>query len=229
MAVTGPAAGQESSVERQLQNASEAEARGDWPAAEKAYSSVLELQPERTDIMVRLGLVYQYQGRLDPAVDAIRSALTLNSDLPDAHFYLGLAYFGLHRYPEAAGALQEAISRDPENVKAQVYLGVCFLALGRVEESIGHLEALTRVHPRELEALQTLAQAYLTKGSDDDFNRTIARIDEAAADDLLEEFFPQLDRAVPQHGLVGTLGSSSRPRSVPPLLVPFVTKRSRSL
>ena len=94
MALAGSAAGQETPVQRQLQTAVEAEARGDWPAAEKSYTSILELQP------------------------------------------------------------------------------------GRVDESIGHLEALTRSHPRELEALQTLAQAYLTKGSDDGFNRTFARIDE---------------------------------------------------
>lgn len=49
----------------------------DYENAEKQYKKILEIIPNNTDIMMRLGLVLKYEKKYDEAIDYIRKVLTL--------------------------------------------------------------------------------------------------------------------------------------------------------
>jgi tetratricopeptide (TPR) repeat protein len=97
----------------------------------RAYSKVLELQPDHVEALANLGVLLYEQGNTEGAVIHYRRALeAAGGDHPLAAFNLGLALEDLGRDRAASDAYQVAIMADPSFADAHYNLA-------RVHERLG--------------------------------------------------------------------------------------------
>jgi tetratricopeptide (TPR) repeat protein len=121
--------------------------KGQSPAAEAAYRTAIELEPDSAEAFNGLGLVRAHQDRYAQAVPAYLEALKLRPDLVEAHINLGLAWFALGN---TAGAIAEhriAVRLEPENVAAHINLGKMLQTQGQLEEAATTLAEAVRLEP----------------------------------------------------------------------------------
>src|SRR5262245_1583461 len=62
---------------------------GNLDEAEVLYRQVLAAEPERTDALCLLAMVYQVQGRLAESITLYQQCLRINPDFAEAHNNLG--------------------------------------------------------------------------------------------------------------------------------------------
>ncbi len=96
----------------------------------REYQLALELGLTDWDLFLNLGLLYQEDGRLQDAADALRTATILAPDHAEAHYNLGLVF---EREGKLRSALQEmliAAQLDPGQADILNMLGVIYAEMG---------------------------------------------------------------------------------------------------
>ncbi|MFI5347263.1 MAG: tetratricopeptide repeat protein, partial [Elusimicrobiota bacterium] len=86
----------------------EANARKDWPAAERAYRAQSELDPGRAEGPLNLGVVLQSEGRFDEAESALREAVRREPRSPRPWETLGSLLWARERWSDCSAAYASA-------------------------------------------------------------------------------------------------------------------------
>jgi tetratricopeptide (TPR) repeat protein len=136
--------------------------RKDWPAAEKEFRMVIELQPDRSDTYSALAAVLEATGRGPEAIALLSSAGPRFESDAAFQFTSGVAYLNAGENALAEAAFRTTRELDPSKVEALYYLGTLAVGGGRVEEAASHLEAYlsaTGQNPRNLETARKLLEA----------------------------------------------------------------------
>ncbi len=111
--------------------------RQDFPAALKAFTAALKLQPNNPAALAAMGYVLRRQGQFDAAIDSMQHALALdprNSGLAET---LAETYAATSRFAEAERYCRRAMALDPDNFQASVlYSYVILLGGGDVERAL---------------------------------------------------------------------------------------------
>jgi protein O-GlcNAc transferase len=91
--------------------------------AEQKFRQVLEVNCDRAEAWVGLGMINYRQGQYDDALDNLEQALTLDSSLGKCHYARGLVFAKLGYLGEATAAYHQAIALEPRNLDAYTQLG----------------------------------------------------------------------------------------------------------
>ena len=67
------------------------EAMGDFSAAVKCFAKIDSISPNDPQILCKLGVAFQKQGKMEEAIQSYKKSLKLHPDLFEARFYLGNA------------------------------------------------------------------------------------------------------------------------------------------
>src|SRR5689334_15328978 len=109
------AQGTETSIERQFQEGARALAEGRYVDAERAYESLLKMNPQVPEVSANLGMVYFQEGKYAPAARSLRQALKLKPGMAQAGYFLAMSLSELGQYDEALPGLESGFKRasDP--------------------------------------------------------------------------------------------------------------------
>ena len=129
-----------------------AEARHDWPGAQKAFEEVLKQDPKNAAAMQRLAYCLFQQKNPDGAVAKLRDAAKANPAMltPEAI----MAQF-CQRSGDVANAkkwMAAALAAAPKNLKTRLAVGQCALELGLMDEAQKHAVAAMQIDKKSLEA-----------------------------------------------------------------------------
>ncbi len=118
-----------------VEQAYQAHVRGDWEEADRAYRTVLAIQPDIAPCWSNLGLVLRARAKPDEAELAARTALRLSPDFADAHNSLGMAQHDLNRLAEAENSFRGALRLRPDLAAAWINLGLVRQKFGALAEA----------------------------------------------------------------------------------------------
>ena len=126
---------------------------GRYKEAVENYRKVLDRQPARGFVYLRLGTSLNRLGRYEEALAAFNGAVNNMDDPALAYNNMGITYGQLGRFQEEIEALRKAISARPSYASARYNLGVTLLKTGDVAGARRQAEALNEIDLTMAEAL----------------------------------------------------------------------------
>jgi tetratricopeptide (TPR) repeat protein len=145
-------------------SARNAEASGNFAAAEQEYQKSLEMHPD-ADIFQRLGLVRRLQDKFAEAIPAFRDSLKLQPNQWAARLFLGMDLYRINSFSAALAELKYADRLKPGDFEIRFWLGMTHLALKEYFSGLETLETLSREQPKNVEVLRILAENYAAFGA----------------------------------------------------------------
>jgi len=136
---------------------------GNLHRAEEVYREILRLEPEQSDALQFLGLVYQ-NTNLDIATQLVQRALEINPASPSAHFNLGLLRGKAGDTAAARAGYEAALARKPDYFEALFNLGVLLNESGEHAAAAEQLGRALRLRPRDPGALNAIGVAREAQG-----------------------------------------------------------------
>ena len=146
------------------------------PEAERAFASVLELDPDAFKAHYNLGVTYGNMGRLDEAIAAYETSIELAPQHPEsgmAHNNLGAIHQARGEVDQAQARYEQAVALSPYHLESRYNLAVIYLARDRAEEAIGLLEQAAALQPNHEVVSTRLGWAYLRVGRNQDAYRSL--------------------------------------------------------
>ena len=123
-------------------------ASSDSAAAEKAFNSALEAEPDNEDALAGLAAVYADMGDSGKALEKLK-ALTDKSPSERTLVLLATQYENMNDPKSAAEVLQRAIALDPDDERLQRQLAQDLAEAGQLDESLKIYQQLASDNPRE--------------------------------------------------------------------------------
>jgi tetratricopeptide (TPR) repeat protein len=150
------AIGQESAVQQYSDAGQKALAIGDYPAAERAYEKLRDLQPGIAEVHANLGLIYFEERKFDQAIQELEHALKLKPSLTKTEVLLAMSLSEVNRYQEALPGLEKGFrgSFDPEMKRlCGLQLERAYTGLRRDSDAVKVGLELNRLYPKDPEVL----------------------------------------------------------------------------
>uniref|UniRef100_UPI0040475F2C tetratricopeptide repeat protein n=1 Tax=Cyanobium sp. TaxID=2164130 RepID=UPI0040475F2C len=120
----------------------------DYPAAIRAYTTGLEIDPGHDELHCMLGLTYHNQGNHQKAIRHYRTATQLNPGNAEANYYLGFILIQESKTLEAISYLKKAIALHPKLNDAYHFLGIALERTGEHKQALAVLQqCLTESYP----------------------------------------------------------------------------------
>src|SRR5438128_3315669 len=148
------------SLESLLSQAVEQEKGRDFAGAEKTYRQALLISPDDSEILKRLGVVCQEQGKYDESIKVFQEILKRAPVYPGVNLLSGISYYALNQFDQAAESMKKELAADPKDRQARYYLSLALHSSNRNLEAIQQLESLLADHPDDVPALYQLALFY---------------------------------------------------------------------
>jgi type IV pilus biogenesis/stability protein PilW len=147
---------------------------GTYTLAEQEIRKAIELLPDEARYYELLALIYQAQGRLQPAEDAYRLALQKPSVPPSVLVNYSTLLL-LRERPEEAIAMARRALQEPRYSKpalAYTNIGVAYLKKGAWQQALVELRSALDYQPDLPEAHYNLGLVYMALGQSDKAVRT---------------------------------------------------------
>ncbi len=162
------------------------------------YSGVLEVDENRQDALMGLGVAYRETGDSEQAVTAFTKFVELNKDSPYAdvdrrleavHFYLGEIYLERNEPDKAVEELEAALAIEPADADALYLLGNGLRAQEDYEGAIDAYGLATSFVPDFKEAYEGMAAAADKQGDSltATYARAMARLSSGDVDTAVQE------------------------------------------
>ncbi len=134
----------------------------------KLIKEGLQIDPENTDLLFDLGVIYDRQGKVDLAMEQMEAIIKINPEHADALNYIGYTYAdkGI-RLDDAEAMIKKALEFKPDNGYIIDSLGWVYFKQGRLEEALLNLKRAVELIPDDPVVLQHLGDIY-TKMNDKD-------------------------------------------------------------
>jgi tetratricopeptide (TPR) repeat protein len=133
--------------------------QGRLPDAERIYSQILAVEPNRSDALHLLGLAHYQQGHLTEALRLMAAAVRANPGSPDIHSNYGLALEAAKQRQDALDSFNKAIALKADHVQALSNRALTLAALGRTDQALASWDAALAVDPNHAEALHARGNA----------------------------------------------------------------------
>jgi len=147
-------------MEGLISKAVELEKSRDYAGAEGVYKKALLLSPDDSEILKRLGLVCQQQGKFDESIENFQKILKRAPLYPGVNSLLGISYYALNKFDKTIEATQKELTGNPKDRQARNYLALALSSSGRLSEAIQQLEILLTDDPQNVALLYQLAVDY---------------------------------------------------------------------
>ncbi len=115
--------------------------------ATEEYISAQQLNADRPETHLNLGLLYARENHFDTAEAEFKTALSLDPSFTPAAVNLADLYRGQNRDQEGERVLQEAISRSPNDASLEHALGLLMVRQKRGAQALDLLAAAARIEP----------------------------------------------------------------------------------
>lgn len=139
----------------------------------QAYEAAQQVNADRPEAHMNLGLLYAQQGRLGEAQQAYRTALRLAPEFVQAYVNLADVYRALGRDAEGGDLLREALRVDPNAAEAHYALGLLLVRQGEAAEALMAFREAVRLQPRNARFSYVLGVALNTNGQTDEALRVL--------------------------------------------------------
>lgn len=140
-----------------------AEASGNWEAALAEYYEVVDREPGRFDLWVRIADIHSRQGDLPKVIMALEKAAAAG-DGGDLYFRLAQAHSQANEAEDAFKAVDIAVTREPRNPEYLKARGQLANWIGRPRIAADSYRRLHALSPADDEALLNLARAEAWSG-----------------------------------------------------------------
>jgi tetratricopeptide (TPR) repeat protein len=147
-------------VQAQLSRAVELENKREFLGAETIYRQVLLTSGDDPEILKRLGLVYQRQGKYQESIEAFQKIIARAPVYPGVNSLLAVSYYELNHFDKTIEAAQKELIGNPKDKQARYYQSLALSATGRLYEAIQQLESLLKDDPNNLPIAYQLAVDY---------------------------------------------------------------------
>ena len=137
-------------------------ASSDTAAAEKAFNSALQAEPDNEDALMGLAAVYGDMGDSAKALEKLK-ALTDKSPNERTLSILAQQYESMNDYKSAADALERAIALDPDDERLKKELAHDLLEAGQLDEALKVYQQLASDSPRDPSYRLWIARIYRSK------------------------------------------------------------------
>ena len=188
--------------ESSLSQALELEKQKDFAGAERLNKVALRHSADNPEILKRLSIVCQQQGKHDEAIETLQRILKRAPVYPGANAQLAVSYYALNKFDKTIEAGQQELTGNPKDKQARYYLSLALSASGRLFEAIQHLENLQNDDPENLAvmyqlvvdykaAAQQASQKLARKAPDSEFTHALRAevlADSERYDQAIEEF-----------------------------------------
>jgi len=158
-------------------------ASSDSAAAEKAFNSALQAEPDNEDALTGLADVYSDRGDTAKALDRLKSLADKN---PNERTLSKLAqqYESMNDYKSAAEALQRAVALDPDDERLERDLAHDLLESGQLDEALKVYQQLASDNPRDPNYRLWVSRIYRLKHDFPAAEKALAAAQLLDADDL---------------------------------------------
>ena len=155
-------------LESTVAAASEAQAKGDFPAAAEYYRQAVKMNPNTAELWANLGLMDHLTGNSSEAIKSFREAAHLNGSMYVPQLFLGIENLKLNRPETAIPYLQRAEQINPKDPQAPLALGRAFALSGKGDRSSDAYWRAIDLVPDDGNAWLGLGMAELQQSSADD-------------------------------------------------------------
>ena len=160
-----------------LNNAIDAQQRGEYKAAITAYRKLLELRPNMVEARVNLGAALAHEGDYDGAIAMYRSALPLVSQKNAVLLNLALAYYKKGDFSKAGEQFEALHTAQPNDVRIAILLGDTDVHLGKADSAVALLEPMESKNSANLDFEYAYGSALIKAGKRRD---GVARMEKVA-------------------------------------------------
>ena len=148
------------SLESLLKQAFELEKGKNFSAAEGVYKKALLISPDDPEILKRLGLICQQQGKMNESIEIFHRILRRAPLYPGVNSLLAISYYALNNFDKTIEATQKELTGNPKDRQARNYLALALSSSGRLLEAIQQLDILLKDDPQNVATLYQLAIDY---------------------------------------------------------------------
>lgn len=153
-------------------------------AREKAVEG-LAIQPQSTEGLNLLGLIYGNEKKYELSAGSFKKALRIAPHSTEIYNNLGNVYLLEHKFVDAEKQFRTVLTLSPSNSDARYNLGIALLAQHRASEAILYFQG---IKPTNLGTQLNLVQAYLQAGETEEGLRTANLLSETSKSDLQLHF-----------------------------------------
>lgn len=139
----------EAEVQREFQEAIEAEDRGNLERAEALLSKLHREHPGNFPVDESLGLLLASRGDMEGALRLLEAGVREEPSSDVAHANLGAAYYQLHQNQSAIAEFVRAVQINPNNASSQKSLGRLWMDDHRPNEAANAFLAAVRLNPED--------------------------------------------------------------------------------
>jgi tetratricopeptide (TPR) repeat protein len=123
-----------------------------WKDSVTLFEYVLKLTPDSPIINYSLGYEFQFQGRLDDAIERYRRALQVDPDYVEAYINIGVALEMKGQLDEAEGHLRRALQLAPSDANVYIDLANVYQLRGGFDKAIDYFKEALKINPNDVEA-----------------------------------------------------------------------------
>jgi len=147
-----------------LRLADQAYAKGQYPMAAQLYFRAAELQPDNTEVTIKLGFALFKAGSPADAEKLFRAALEKNPKQPDALRGLAHSLVVQGRAAEAVVVYRQALGSGNGDVRIHAGLGAALDMVGKHDEARSTYQAGLKLAPEDFGLRNNMALSYAMSG-----------------------------------------------------------------
>ncbi|HEV3418532.1 MAG TPA: tetratricopeptide repeat protein [Pirellulales bacterium] len=128
-----------------------AKMRGQWGAAQKQLSLLLDAQPKNSAAHRRMAETLVGAGKIDEALKEFQAAVKADPSMPPAASLMAEIYRQVGNAMEVEKWLSRAVEESPQDVRTRLALGKWWLDQGELDEAAAEFAAAEKIDPNSLD------------------------------------------------------------------------------
>ena len=122
-----------------------------WRNPTVAFEHALAVTRDNAVAEFVLGSAYEYDGKLEDAVEHFQKAVAILPEFADAHRELGTMFQFLGRTNDALQAYQKALTANPRSEAAHKSISGLYWEMGETNEALAHCRQALQINPSDVE------------------------------------------------------------------------------
>src|SRR5262249_26968324 len=123
-------------LEGLVRQAEAAEAKEDYPQAERLYRQALIVAPNDLQTLKRLGLLYQKELRFDESLRIFQRVLKVDAQFPEINLFEGISYLAKGNFSRATESFKRELRAPEPHSQSHYYLALALRQSGHTDEAI---------------------------------------------------------------------------------------------